>query len=293
MNYALLQETKIHGTPSFPYSVYCGRIPEWIHSFPLHWHEDFELIYCTKGQMQVTLWGQIYTLCAKDFLIVLPHAVHSIEQSNTESGEYFNIMFHPSLFKGSENDLCYNKYVLPFLNEEITMDCFYPSSSSFNQIITPYILLMFSHRKESYSTYELVIKSHLFLLLHYMNQYSTTTTNDNHYLQLSYSQLKNALYHIQKFYDQKISIQEVAKQCGFSESHFMKLFKKFTGMSFHTYLINYRLELAAKQLSETNFKVIDIAESCGFHNHSYFTRAFQKKYQKTPLMYRKIYSLEQ
>ena len=73
----------------------------------------------------------------------------------------------------------------------------------------------------------------------------------------------------------------------------MKLFKKFTGMSFYTYLINYRLELAAKQLSETNFKIIDIAESCGFHNHSYFTRAFQKKYQKTPLMYRKIYSLEQ
>lgn len=58
-------------------------------------------------------------------------------------------------------------------------------------------------------------------------------------------------------------------------------------MSFNAYLVNYRLELAAKQLAETDLKVIDIMENCGFHNQSYFTRAFHKKYQKTPLMYRK------
>ena len=92
---------------------------------------------------------------------------------------------------------------------------------------------------------------------------------------------------VQRFYDHDISIREVSEQCGFSESHFMKLFKELAGMSFNAYLVNYRLELAAKQLAETDYKVIDIAENCGFHNHSYFTRAFQKKYRKTPLMYRK------
>ena len=40
MDCAELHETKIHGSIAFPYSVYRGRIPEWIHSFPLHWHED-------------------------------------------------------------------------------------------------------------------------------------------------------------------------------------------------------------------------------------------------------------
>lgn len=72
----------------------------------------------------------------------------------------------------------------------------------------------------------------------------------------------------------------------------MKLFKEFTGMSFNAYLVNYRLELAAKQLSETDNKVIDIMQNCGFHNQSYFTRAFQKKYQKTPLLYRKAAHLD-
>lgn len=282
-----LHETKVHGIINFPYSVYRGNIPEWIPSFPLHWHDDFELIYCTTGQIQVTLWGQAYTLSAGDLIVILPHAVHSIEQGSLEGGEYFNIIFHPSLFKGSEEDSCYNKYVLPFLNGERYMDCFYPAGSLFNQTVTPCILSMLEHRKDSYSTHELMIKSNLFFLLHYMNQHSVAASNDNNALQLSYSRLKNALNHVQKFYDREISIREVAERCGFSESHFMKLFKEFTGTSFNAYLVNYRLDLAAKQLSETDSKIIDIAESCGFHNHSYFTRAFRKKYQKTPLAYRK------
>lgn len=60
MEHTPLHETKIHGIPSFPYSVYHGNIPEWFLSFPLHWHDHFELIYCAVGQIQVTLWGTSY-----------------------------------------------------------------------------------------------------------------------------------------------------------------------------------------------------------------------------------------
>lgn len=282
-----IHETKLHGTITFPYSVYKGRIPEWIRSFPLHWHDDFELIYCTEGEMQVTLWGKAHSLHAGDLIIILPHAVHSIEQGDQKDGEYFNILFHAALFKGSENDPCYDKYVVPFLNGERTMECFFPADTSFNRTVTPCILPLLEHRKESYTTHELMIKSSLFFLLHHMSLHSTAATNDNSHLQLSYSRLKNALYYVQKFYDCDISIKKAAEQCGFSESHFMKLFRELTGMSFNAYLVDYRLQLAAKQLSETDNKVIDIMENCGFHNQSYFTRAFQKKYQKSPLLYRK------
>lgn len=287
MNNTPLHETKIHGIIPFPYSVYHGRIPEWIPSFPLHWHENFELIYCADGQIQVTVWGKSYVLCAGDLVVLLPHVVHSIEPGGSDSGEYFNIMFHPSLFQGSEGDLCYDKYVVPFLNGKKTLDCYYPADSCFNQTVTPCVLSMLQHRRESYTTCELMIKSNLFFLLHSMIAQSTDAANDHNTLQLSYSRLKNALYYVQKSYDHDITIQEAASQCGFSESHFMKLFKEFTGMSFNAYLVNYRLELSAKQLAETNLKVIDIMENCGFHNQSYFTRAFHRKYHMTPLKYRK------
>ncbi len=287
MDCAELHETKIHGSIAFPYSVYHGRIPEWIHSFPLHWHEGFELIYCEGGSIRTALWGQAYTLRAGDLLVILPHAVHSIERDGPAEGEYYNIIFHPSIFKGAGGDPCYDKYVLPFVNGERTMDCFHPADSDFCRAVMPCVLSMVDHRRESYSTYELMVKSNLFQLLYHMTRYSVPAAGGDRCLHLSYGKLKNALYYIQNCYDREVSIQEAAGRCGFSESYFMKLFKDFTGMSFNAYLVDYRLELAAKQLSETDYKVIDVAENCGFHNHSYFTRAFQKKYQKTPLAYRK------
>ena len=42
-----------------------------------------------------------------------------------------------------------------------------------------------------------------------------------------------------------------------------------------------------KQLKEGKMKVIDIANACGFNNHSYFTRVFLRKYGMTPINYRK------
>ena len=72
----------------------------------------------------------------------------------------------------------------------------------------------------------------------------------------------------------------------------MKLFKELTGKSFSQYLIDYRLEIAARQLVETTDKIIDLAENVGFHNASYFSRAFQSKYGETPSTYRNHYAAD-
>lgn len=287
MEHAPVHETKTHGTAALPYTVYHGVIPEQIQSFPLHWHDDFELIYCNGGQLEVAVWGQAYRLNKEDIIIVLPRAVHSISQCGRHPGEYFNIMFHPALFKGTEDDPCYAKYVLPFLNGKKTLNCFHPRDSAFHRDAAPCVRSLLEHRKDGYSTHELLMKSQLFLLLHHMKEHGCSASGDSSLLQLSYSRLKNALYYVQHFYDQDVNVKTAAEKCGFSESHFMKLFREFSGMSFNAYLVHYRLELAAKQLSETDLKVIEIAENCGFRSQSYFTRAFRKKYGKTPLAYRK------
>lgn len=122
--------------------------------------------------------------------------------------------------------------------------------------------------------------------MHYLNQNCIQTDHNEMLLQTSYHKIKTALYYVQNSYAKNITVKEAATLCGFYESHFMKLFKELTGMSFTAYLVNYRLELSAKQLLETDQKIIDIAANCGFNNHSYFTRPFLKKYGITPAKYR-------
>jgi AraC-like DNA-binding protein len=48
-----------------------------------------------------------------------------------------------------------------------------------------------------------------------------------------------------------------------------------------------RLQLARRQLTESNDPVGTIAQACGFYDQSHFTRAFKKYTGLTPLAYRR------
>ena len=283
MNDALLHETKIHGTVDFPYIVYPGRMPEYITSYPRHWHEEAELIYVTGGQLRVTVWSETFSLRSGDMVIVLPHAIHSLEQIGSFRAEYYNIVFHFSIFG---KDAGYDKYLKPLLTHEKKVDCYEPSGSALNESLKPLILSLIEHRQNSYTTDEYLIKSHLFMIMHLLNQHCVDARDNELAQHQTYERLKQALYRIQHSYAQQITVAKAAALCGFSESHFMKLFKELTGMSFTAYLVSYRLELAATQLADTDLNIIEIAGNCGFRNHSYFTRAFTRKYGMTPSKYR-------
>ena len=162
-----------------------------------------------------------------------------------------------------------------------------PAETELNQKLKPLLKSLIEHRSDSYSTHEYLVKSNLLMVMHLLNQHCVETRDKDLALHITYDRLKPALDWVQLSYAMDIPVQYAADLCGFSTSHFMKLFKDLTGMGFTAYLNNYRLELAAYQLATENLNVIEVASNCGFHNHSYFTRAFVKKYGTTPVKYRK------
>ena len=70
--------------------------------------------------------------------------------------------------------------------------------------------------------------------------------------------------------------------CYFSEYHFMRFFKKHMNMTCMEFLNNLRLEKAVELLKDGNASILEVSLSVGFHNLSYFHRAFKKKYRMTP-----------
>ena len=217
MNKTLLHETKIHGTVDFPYIVYHGKIPDFIHSYPLHWHEEAEIIYVTRGSIKITVWTNTYHAKEGDIVILMPHVIHSIEQIDSIDAEYFNIVFHFSLLEKSEENVCYDKYLKPFITYEKSVNCYEPKGSHLNTCLTPLLLSLIENRRESYTTYEYLVKSNLFLIMHYLNQNCIQTDHNEMLLQTSYHKIKTALYHVQNSYAQNITIKQVANLCGFSE----------------------------------------------------------------------------
>lgn len=51
------------------------------------------------------------------------------------------------------------------------------------------------------------------------------------------------------------------------------------------YINNLRLEKAVEMFEQGNTSILDVSLSVGFHNLSYFHRAFKKKYNMTPLTF--------
>lgn len=280
-------EIKEHGKKTFPFVIYRGNIPKYIHSYPLHWHNEMEIIFNCHGKLKVMIENIEYILNQNDILIISPQMIHSIAQYEDKTCEYFNILFDFSLLTTSANDICYEKYFSLYFNlyQNIVIHC--KNNSELNKLISPYIKDLIINRKRAYSDYELMIKSNLFAILYHLDQNKTVISKTSKcFIQNTYHKIKTCLLYIQENYNKKITISSISKQCGFSESHFMKLFKELTNQSFIQYLLNYRLEIASIQLVETNKKIIDISEDVGFNNYSYFIRSFIKKYHLSPSQYR-------
>lgn len=286
MDHRMPPEAKVHGQPSFPYTVYKGNVPGFFPFYPLHWHEEMEIIYICSGQGVITIQSHPYIVKTDDIVIVPPQSVHSIEQYPDAQMEYFNILFQFSLLNYSTNDACYEKYFKPLYCHTKLPPLYLASEMDLNRLLRPHIMHLIENRKKSE---ELMVKSNLFAIMHHICQYSSPASGAELSLKNNYDKLKNLLVYIQSNYNSTITVKDAAAICGFSPSHFMKLFKELTGKSFSQYVIDYRLEIAAGQLIETSDKIIDLAENVGFHNISYFTRAFRSKYGETPSAYRNRY----
>ncbi|WP_218314943.1 helix-turn-helix transcriptional regulator [Halomonas sp. 18071143] len=91
---------------------------------------------------------------------------------------------------------------------------------------------------------------------------------------------------LQDSLDQPLSIEDLARQLGYSASQVRRQFRQCFNMSPRAYREQRRLERAAVLLSLTQQNIAHIAAQCGYVNHSSFSRAFQRRYQLSPRHYR-------
>jgi AraC family transcriptional regulator len=84
-----------------------------------------------------------------------------------------------------------------------------------------------------------------------------------------------------------LSLSELARESGYSRSHFAKWFHASTGMTPHRYVMEERLLRAQRQLTQTKLSLIDIAASCGFSSQAHMTSLFRKRFGLPPAEYRR------
>ncbi|MCE9649027.1 MAG: AraC family transcriptional regulator [Parvibaculum sp.] len=83
------------------------------------------------------------------------------------------------------------------------------------------------------------------------------------------------------------NLEELAKLSGMSRTSFAVRFREVVGVPPLTYVLNWRMRLAERELSETDHSVADIAWSLGYGSESAFSNAFSRANGISPGRFRK------
>jgi len=97
------------------------------------------------------------------------------------------------------------------------------------------------------------------------------------------SRINDALYEIHRNISGDLNAAGLARVAAYSEQHFHRVFQRFTGESVNHYIRRTRLEQAANQLMfDDHSTVLEVAEKCGFHSLSSFSRVFKETFGCSP-----------
>ncbi|MCC8065827.1 MAG: response regulator [Clostridiales bacterium] len=99
----------------------------------------------------------------------------------------------------------------------------------------------------------------------------------------------DAIEYVQKNYNQKILLEEIAENSGFNANYFSELFKKETGKNFSAYVLELRMEKAKQLLRDTKKTIYEIAAEVGYKDSKYFSQQFTRTVGVKPNEYRKLY----
>lgn len=87
---------------------------------------------------------------------------------------------------------------------------------------------------------------------------------------------------IDKNYDKKLNLTELARHVHVSESHLSSLFKKELGTSPIQYITNLRINRAEELIKKTSLTISDIAAMVGYSDQTYFTKVFRRTTGQNP-----------
>ena len=87
----------------------------------------------------------------------------------------------------------------------------------------------------------------------------------------------------------KITISNLTKEFNINRNDLSKNFAEYTGETIIEFLNKSRIEMASALLRDTKIPLIEIMETVGFHDYSYFSNSFKKIKGISPKNYRKKY----
>lgn len=223
-----------------------------------NWHENLELQLCLSGTGYVLIDGEQYSISEGDIVVVNSGVIH-YTGTNSEI-KYACLIVDSSFCRHIEIDhtklrfeTLFSDAVLKSLFTELTS--VYSAENDLCRTAKLYDILL-----------NILIKLR-----------SDHTVSDNLQLVMNsdYEIVRNAIKYIRQNYNQKLTLDGIAKQVYTDKYRLSHSFKLVTGQTVVHYINSYKCRKAAEMIAD-GMTVNEAAHECGFTNMSYFTKTFKK-----------------
>ncbi len=246
-------------------------------SYPMHWHSDLEILYCSEGAFYVENEENKYKIEPGDIILIGSCEPHCITSDIEVKGNSISLGF---VFFGDEfNEIRNLRFDPPVLRN--------------NKYIKEEIeeLTRLHNGKKSLAS-DMEIRGRMYHLISVLLNGLLATENVTKRQQerlFAVSKIQKALDFVAMHYGENITVEQAAAVSGYEKSSFCRSFKNATNATFHNYLNAYRVKKARILLTESDDSISVISYRVGFTQHKNFCRLFKEINGLSPSEYRKKY----
>lgn len=250
-------------------------------SFKGESHNFWECMYVINGSVCVSADERIYQVNGGTLIFHKPMEFHKFHVNCKSGADLFIFTFAADgpltnylknkVFCLTDSQKYWINSLLDFLHSKTTRGPALPGIS--REYLASW------DKTASYGQTVVTYLHQLFLALSENGNLSMTSASENAVI------FSQAVCYLNTNIHRQPTVVEIADHCHVSESKIKRIFKDYTGISVHKYLMNIKVKASINLLSNGE-RVSDISEKLGFVSPCYFSKAFKRETGRTPSSYR-------
>ena len=237
-----------------------------------HWHRSVEIFAVCRGDLGFFIDDKQWHLSADQFMIVNSNEVHSIDSPMPNETIVLQIPL-----KMFEEYFTVEQFIW-FTHEPGKKD------ERFMELLKE-LYRVYTERQIGYN---LKVKSIFYNIMYLLiKEYRLTQIDqDSVRKNRNLSRLSTITSYMKENYAGEMTLEAVARIFGYSPAYLSRMFQKYAGITFKSYLQSIRLRYALKDLESGKYSITETAFRNGFSGSKGLARAFQKTYGMLPSEYR-------
>lgn len=237
-----------------------------------HWHRSVEIFAVCRGDLGFFIDDKQWHLSADQFMIVNSNEVHSIDSPMPNETIVLQIPL-----KMFEEYFTVEQFIW-FTHEPGKKD------ERFMELLKE-LYRVYTERQIGYN---LKVKSIFYNIMYLLiKEYRLTQIDqDSVRKNRNLSRLSTITAYMKENYAGEMTLEAVARIFGYSPAYLSRMFQKYAGITFKSYLQSIRLRYALKDLESGKYSITETALRNGFSGSKGLARAFQKTYGMLPSEYR-------